>query len=189
VRRNRRTHDKPRGPKSSLGIRLTSSPSSANAAAENARTPLSLSAARDNHSTIMRRMTRRNGNAINAINEARSTKMPGSVATTDTISIHCGLNFNAVTTSANAMDTASNQDTYIAHRIKSGGTTQRNGREAVQVMEMQIAYSRNENRKFINESENSVKSVVACAISRNVFRPNATHKKFTTTAEPVTNAT
>lgn len=133
-------------------------------------------------------MTRRNGNATKAINEAISTKIPGSVATTDTISIHCGLNFSAATTSGNAIDTASSQDTYIAHRIKSGGTTQRNGREAVQIIEMQMAYRKNENRKFINESENNVKSVDACAISHNVFRLTATHMKFDKTAEAITSA-
>jgi len=133
-------------------------------------------------------MTPRNGNAINAINEARSTKMPGSVATTDTISIHKGLNFSAATISGSVIDIASSQDQYTAHAIKMGGTIQRSGREAVQMMEMQAAYRKNENRKFINESENSVKSVVTCAISRNVFRAKATHIKFDKTAEAITNA-
>ena len=70
-------------------------------------------------------ITRRKGNDINASSETRRTNIPGSVATTDAISIHCGLIFNAITTSGSAIETASNQDTYIAHKINNGGATQR----------------------------------------------------------------
>jgi len=124
----------------------------------------------------------------NAIDEARSTNMPGSVATTDTISIHCGLNFSAATINGNVIETASSQDTNIAQRINRAGTIQRNGRYAMQIIEIQTTYNKNENRKFIRESENNVKSVVACTISHNVFLLKATHIKFDKMAETITRA-
>ena len=65
------------------------------------------------------------------------TRIPGSVATTDTISIHCGLSFIAATINGKVKETASSQETCVAHRTNSGGMTQRNGREAVQISEMQ----------------------------------------------------
>ena len=48
--------------------------------------------------------------------------MPGSVATTATISIQIGLNLNAATIRGKVSETARSQDQYSAHAISSGGT-------------------------------------------------------------------